>query len=215
MPSAQPRISDLLDLQRKNAEQITQLRRTVGRLRRNMIATNLLSGSVIVALLALAAFLYLPHGLSFTGEMSSGWDPPTGRNWTATPNLMQELEYDSDIAFSIRTDVDRKYQLIIRDLYNTANTLRRPIGPIEMRNAATNDYIEYMVSVPMFAEQASADQASPEILRALVNLALIGTQLRRVDDRGSLSVTTQNQLDQIESVLRAPDLRSRDRSFRP
>ena len=213
--SAHPGVADLVDIQRKNADQITQLHRTVGRLRRNMIVANLFSGSVFVALLVLAAFLSFRHGtgLSFTGEMGSGRDQLPGRNWTPAPTkLVPELVYESDLEFRIRTDVDRKYQLIIRHLYNNAKTLRRPVGPIEIQNDATDDYIQYMASVSKFAEEASEDQASPEILRAFVNLGLIGPQLRSVEEWRLLSVATQNQLDQIESVLRARDSRSREQT---
>lgn len=209
--SAHPSVVDLAEVQRKNTDQITQLIRNVGRLRRNMIATNVFSGSVVVALLALAAFLYLDPDtvLSFTGETATDTGSANRPEVDTNPKLVPGLVYESDLEFEIRTDVDRKYQLIIRQLYSNSRIIRRPVGAMELRTAATEEYIQYMADVSRVIEEAAEDHPSPEILRAIVNLSLIGPKLRTVDRSMDLTIATQNQIDQISYVLRARDARSR------
>jgi hypothetical protein len=176
-----------------------------------MIATNVFSGSVVVALLALAAFLYLHPDtvLSFTGETATDTGSANRPEVDTNPKLVPGLVYELDLEFAIRTDVDRKHQLIIRQLYSNAQNIRPPVGAMEIRAAATEDYIQYMANVSRVIEEAAEDHASPEILRAIVNLALIGPELRKVDRWMDLKIATRNQIDQISSVLRARDARSR------
>jgi hypothetical protein len=207
---ALPHVADLVDVQRKHADQISRLRHSVGRLQRILIIMLLLSGSVVVTLLALATFLYLRPDvrLSLIGETASDTGTANRAGVEAQLNRMPDYVIESNLPFEIRTDVDRKHQLIIRQLYNNAMTIRRPSGAIEARNVATRDYIQYMADVSLAIEQASADEASTEILRALVNLALIGPELRKVERRMDLNIATQDRLDQIRAVLRARDVRS-------
>lgn len=125
---------------------------------------------------------------------------------TSTGGAIQpELVFTEDKTFEIRTEVDRKYQLIIRDLYNRLRLIRRPIGAVEVRNEMTSDYIEFMSEVSRLLEEAAQEGVSPEIMLAIGNLALVGKELRERERIIDLDVESQNRLDQIKAVLRATD----------
>lgn len=204
--SAPPSMADTEEVQRKHANQIAQLYRTVGRLRKNLLISNLVTGSVLVALLAAAAYSYLrsdnnqpiPEQLSSAGqrEFETGFDD----------QVYQAIE--PYLGFQIRTDIDRKYQLMIRELYENVMEIHRPDVSIDIANAARDDYVQFMADVSLVSEEAARDQPSAEIMQAIVNLALIGREMRTVENRRDLSIVTKNRIEQINSVIRARDVRN-------
>jgi hypothetical protein len=210
-------VEDLLEEQRKHANQLAQLDRSLGRLRRSVLVANLCSGAVALALLAFAGYFYTHpvNDSAFTVESTSDTGSLTRQGTPSSATTMSELVFASDLEFEIRTDVDRKYQLIIRELFKHALTIRRPVGLIEVRNATTEVYIQYMADVSRVIEQAAQDQASPEITLAIINLAMLGQELRKVERTTDLNVEMQNKLDQIKAILRARDARSRNPETRP
>ena len=216
--SDRPSVEDLLADQRKHATQLAQFDRSLGRLRRSVLVANLCSGALALALLALAGYFYTRpvNDLDFAMESTSDTGSGTRQRTPSNAPMMSELVFTSDLEFEIRTDVDRKYQLIIRQLFNTARTIRRPGGGLtEERNIATDAYIQYMSDVARVIEQAAQDQASPEIALAIINLAMVGQELRKVERITDLNVEIQNKLDQIETILRARDARSWNPETRP
>ena len=214
--SEQPRLVDLLDDQRKQAAQLAKLDRSLSRMRRRVLIANLLSGTIVLTLLALSAYIYNhpPEGWNAlnsaprSGATHSGSDEEGG--FPHRTDTMSDFAFASDAEFTIRTDVDRKYQLVIRELLQTAMTIRQPLQQmIEERNAATNTYIRFMADMSEVIEQAAEEQPSAEVMRALTNLVSLGQALRKASDPRDLDITTQNKLDQIKEVLRARDVRSR------
>jgi hypothetical protein len=201
---------DLRKVQRAQATQLAQLDREIGRLRRSLRIAQWGGGVVGVALLGLAGYLLTqPNiGLDFTATGNSETRALNGREDSGSADPMSELVLASDLEFQIRTDVDRKYQLIIRHLYANVRTIRQPRGSIEERVGATDDYLRFMTDVSRAIEEAAQEQVSSEIMLALSNLALVAQELRKVPRMMDLDIETENKRDQIEAVLRARDTRS-------
>ena len=215
--SVRPSVEDLLENQRKQATQLARFDRSLGRLRRSVLVANLCSGAMALAFLGLAGYFYthMVNDSDFTAPVTSENGSVARQGIPSSAPMMSELVLASDLEFEIRTDVDRKYQLIIRELFNNMRTIHRPDGLTEIRNAATSDYIQYMVDVSQVIERAAQDQASPEITLAIINLAMVGQELRKVERITDLNVENQNKLDQIKTILRARDARSRNPEIRP
>ena len=204
-----PTIDDLLANQRRQSERLSELDRTVRHLRRRMLAGGGLIGLLLISLLALGVFAYGdPERSAFLGAQanaasdSAAPDPAFDR-LTVPEEMVMEWETE----FKIRSDVDRKYQLLVRELYNRARTFRLPRGPIEVRNTETDDYIRFRAELSSVIERAAADRPSIEILLALINVAAVSKELRKVERSSDLDADTRNKMDQINLVLRARDVR--------
>lgn len=211
--SQRPQVEDLLEAQRNQATQIAELGRSMGRMRRSVWFASLCSATVAVALLALGGYFYTRPIADLAGVSKGPSARPGAGGGT---NGISELVLAPDSEFTIRTDVDRKYQLIIRQLFRTVRSIRFPAGqPAEQRNASTDVYIQYMADVSRVIEQSAEDQASPEITQAIVNLALLGQELRKTFPSDDPSVESQNKFDQIGAILRARDVRSSNLETEP
>jgi hypothetical protein len=154
------------------------------------------------------------NDLRFTAENASDSGSANRQEVSNSAAALRELVFVSESEFKIRTDVDRKYQLMIRELYNTAMTIRSPDGRlIEERIVPKEAYIQYMTDVSRVIERAAHDQTSPEITQAIINLAMLGQELRKVERTSDLNVEMQNKRDQIRAVLRARDMRALNAEF--
>ena len=206
------RSADLGTVQQEQATHLAYLDREIARLRRSLRIAQCCGGVVLIALLWLAGYL-LTHPSLVSDLVATGNSETRSlndRKLSGSASTVSELVLAPDLEFEIKTDVDRKYQLIIRQLYNTAMTIRRPQGDLDVRVGATDDYLRYMTEVSRAIEEAAQEQVSSEIMLALSNLALVGQELRKVVVMIDLDIETQNKLDQIKSVLRARDARSLD-----
>lgn len=205
--TGQTKLQEVRDTQQLNARRISELNQSIGELRYSIRATQILVALLAIGLIGFAAYVSTrPHPLtqlppanssagSTNGSSTTGFDPATAY----PPDFSTEFE--------IRTDVDRKYQLVIRELHNNVRQVRRPEGPLDVRNAATEDYIRYMANVSRVTQEAVAERASEQIIDALVNLSLVGPESFRTTREMDLSIESQNRLDQIREVLRARDVR--------
>lgn len=210
--SQPPDAEELLRIQRNQADQISRLSSSLKRQQRWIGVGLLMIGSIIVTFVSLGTFLYLRPDVRSRLVAEAMPDRPVERpeGFYVDPNSLADSVVDQEQDFKIRTDVDYKYQILIRRLFGNSSRLR-PMGrEIEYHNVATHDYIKYMSDVSRACEQAAQEQASPEILQALINLSLIGPKRHRVE-RWRLDIETRNRMDQIRYVLRARDVRASQR----
>lgn len=207
--SSPPRLSDLVEMQERSARQMAELNVMVGRLKRSLSTAFLLLGLIVIAMIGLGGIVYWRPDL-IGDYVAAGRVSETAPQMTSdqSSRIQPELVLEPDTEFLIRNDIDRKYQLMIRELYNNVRMIRQPAGSLDERSAANEDYITLMTRLTPIIEQAAAEGASEPIIRALTNLASIATDRRKITRSMDLSIETQNKMDQVGEVLRARDVRS-------
>ena len=210
--TSRPTLKQLLEHQHRQADLLAQLDRSMGRLARGVLVANILVGVIAVTLLAGAAYFYSHpfDALSGNLEASATASSPARQETSIGGEIEPDLVFAEDPTFFIRTEVDRKYQIILRELYGRLVRIRRPSGEVPVRNAMVADYIQFVSDVSRILEEAGQEGVSPEIMTAIGNLVLVGKELRSLVQMADLDVESKNKLDQIRAVLRAPDTRGQN-----
>lgn len=203
---------DLQTDQVRQDRQLSRMEEELARLRRGVRSAQLFSGLLLLLLVAGSAVVwYRPDWLPLrTPDQQSSEANQKARRSYVPPT--QELVFGEDLEFKIRTDVDRKYQRLVRDLNARVEVIRFPDEEIEDRMMATDYYLDVTITALSLLEQASTEGVSSELTTAIINILEISKAKRRVRRSLELDPSIRDRMDQVQRVIQATDAR---RSFEP